>query len=88
MENIKKKYKGFANAAEYVEDIYARYTVFQEANADYVAYLKQKEESGEYDLTAYNDPQDIMNANEMIKIIDASEDGKRLLENQACRWLW
>ncbi len=80
MENNKDKYKGFANAAEYVQDIYARYAAFQAENAEYVAYIKQKEESGELEA-GYNDPQDMMNVNEMINIIETPEHEELLQED-------
>ncbi len=81
MENNKDKYKGFANAAEYIQDIEARYAAFEAKNAEYVAYLKQKEESGEYDSKAYNDPQDMISVGEMIKIIEKPEH-EGLLDNE------
>ena len=39
MENNKDKYKGFANAAEYVQDIYNRYAAFEAKNAEYLSSL-------------------------------------------------
>ncbi len=73
MENNKDKYKGFANAAEYVQDIYNRYAAFEAKNAEYLAYLKQREESGELDTDTKVDPQDMMNVGKMIEIIEAPE---------------
>lgn len=81
MENNNDKYKGFANAAEYVQDIHARYAAFEAENAEYLAYLKQKEESGELDADTKIDPQDMMNVGEMIKIIEAPEH-EDFLENE------
>ena len=73
MENKKDKYKGFANAAEYIQDIEARYAAFEAENAEYVAHLKQKAESDEVDLKSYIDPQDMISVGEMIKIIEKPE---------------
>ncbi len=72
MENNNNKYKGFANAAEYVQDIQTRYAAFEAENAAYLADLKQREESGELDEGNY-DPQDVMNIGKMIKSLDTPE---------------
>ena len=60
MENKEDKYKGFANAAEYVQDIQARFTAFETENAAYLAYLKQKEDSGDLEDNTNDDPQEVV----------------------------
>ena len=50
MENKNDKYNGFATAADYIQDIQARYAVFEAENA---AFMEPLEEQAEKDIWAH-----------------------------------